>query len=57
MASDAANPATGILSFAAGEGSGLGLHIVKKIIDKHDGKIEIESSPGSTAFSVFIPTS
>jgi PAS domain S-box-containing protein len=42
---------------AAGEGSGLGLHIVKKIIDKHKGKIEIESRLGKTVFSVMIPTS
>jgi PAS domain S-box-containing protein len=39
----------------AGEGSGLGLDIVKKIIDKHHGKIEVESTPGRTTFSVQLP--
>jgi PAS domain S-box-containing protein len=39
----------------AGEGSGLGLDIVKKIIDKHHGKIEVESQPGRTTFTVQLP--
>jgi signal transduction histidine kinase len=39
----------------AGEGSGLGLDIVHKIIDKHHGKIEFESQPGRTTFSVCLP--
>lgn len=38
-----------------GEGSGLGLDIVKKIIEKHSGRIEVESQPGKTTFTVFLP--
>ena len=40
---------------APGEGSGLGLDIVNKIIKKHQGKIEVESIPGQTIFKVFLP--
>lgn len=39
----------------AGEGSGLGLDIVKKIIDKHQGAIVVESRPGKTTFRVTLP--
>lgn len=38
-----------------GEGSGLGLNIVKKVIEKHQGKIEVASVPGNTAFTVILP--
>lgn len=40
-----------------GEGSGLGLDIVSKIIKKHGGAIEVASEPGQTTFSVFLPIS
>ena len=40
---------------AAGEGSGLGLDIVKKIINKHQGKIDFTSVVGQTTFTVTIP--
>jgi signal transduction histidine kinase len=39
----------------AGEGSGLGLHITQKIINKHQGKIDFQSQPGNTKFSVWLP--
>jgi signal transduction histidine kinase len=39
----------------AGEGSGLGLHISQKIIDKHQGQMKVESRPGHTQFSVWLP--
>ncbi len=39
----------------AGEGSGLGLDIVKKIIAKHNGEISVESEPGKTTFFVSLP--
>ncbi|VEP12921.1 Multi-sensor signal transduction histidine kinase [Hyella patelloides LEGE 07179] len=38
-----------------GEGSGLGLHICQKIIDKHQGNIAVESEPGTTIFSIWLP--
>jgi signal transduction histidine kinase len=40
---------------STGEGSGLGLDIVQKIIKKHEGKIEVESTPGQTCFTVLLP--
>jgi signal transduction histidine kinase len=40
---------------AMGEGTGLGLSIVKNIIDKHEGRIEVESTSGHTIFKVWLP--
>ncbi|MDY7013343.1 MAG: ATP-binding protein, partial [Cyanobacteriota bacterium] len=39
----------------AGEGSGLGLDIVGKIVEKHQGRIELESAPGRTTFRIWLP--
>ena len=38
-----------------GEGSGLGLDIVRKILQKHHGAIEFTSVPGCTVFEVSLP--
>lgn len=39
-----------------GVGSGLGLDIVKKIVDKHHGRIDVQSEVGvGTTFSVYLP--
>lgn len=38
-----------------GEGSGLGLHIAKKVLDQHQGKIDFDSQPGHTQFKVWLP--
>lgn len=44
------------LSPLQGKGEGLGLAIVQRIIDRHQGQIEVESVPGNgTTFHVFLP--
>ena len=39
----------------AGEGSGLGLHIIGKILEKHAGALYLESEVGKTRFTVILP--
>lgn len=38
-----------------GEGSGLGLDIVKRIVEKHHGTIGVNTEPGRTTFIVYLP--
>jgi signal transduction histidine kinase len=40
-----------------GEGMGMGLEIVKKIIAGHEGEITVRSEPGGTTFEVCLPVS
>ncbi len=39
----------------ASKGNGIGLAIVKKIVDLHNGKINAESGEGLTTFTVYLP--
>ena len=38
-----------------GEGTGLGLDIVRRLVQRHDGTIEVDSRPGRTEFRVCLP--
>ncbi|MCP4397365.1 MAG: GHKL domain-containing protein [bacterium] len=37
------------------EGTGLGLYIVRQIVEKHNGNITVNSRPGQTSFEVQLP--
>ncbi|NLB78552.1 MAG: two-component sensor histidine kinase, partial [Clostridiaceae bacterium] len=39
-----------------GEGTGLGLDIVKRIVEEIDGKINVETKPDETTFNVWLRT-
>ena len=38
-----------------GKGTGLGLDIVRRLVDRNDGVIEVDSAPGRTEFRVTLP--
>ena len=38
-----------------GKGTGLGLDIVRRLLQRHDGEIAVESTPGRTEFQVRLP--
>ncbi|CAH1002404.1 Adaptive-response sensory-kinase SasA [Neolewinella maritima] len=38
-----------------GEGTGMGLDIVRRVIDHHNGSVAVESEPGHTVFRVCFP--
>jgi signal transduction histidine kinase len=40
---------------AVGEGTGLGLDTVQRIVKKHHGTIQVTSHPGDTRFQVWLP--
>lgn len=39
-----------------GQGTGLGLDTVQRIVKKHRGNIQVNSAPGQTRFQVWLPT-
>jgi signal transduction histidine kinase len=39
-----------------GKGTGLGLDIVRRLLDRNDGAVDVQSEPGRTEFRVTLPT-
>ena len=37
------------------KGSGIGLSMVFRIVQLHDGEVEVQSTPGGTKFTLFFP--
>ena len=40
---------------SVGQGTGMGLDIVRRLLKQQDGKIDVESRPGRTEFEVRLP--
>jgi signal transduction histidine kinase len=40
-----------------GQGTGIGLDLVKRVIKRHNGEIKLRSVPGKTEFTICIPVS
>jgi nitrogen-specific signal transduction histidine kinase len=38
-----------------GEGTGIGLDLVKRVIEHHHGEVKVHSTPGCTKFEINIP--
>ncbi|HYP06749.1 MAG TPA: ATP-binding protein, partial [Bryobacteraceae bacterium] len=38
-----------------GDGTGLGLDVVRRIVQRHHGELRLESAPGRTCFQVILP--
>ncbi|MEM1117806.1 MAG: ATP-binding protein [Bacteroidota bacterium] len=38
-----------------GQGTGLGLDVVQRIVGQHEGRVTVESEPGQTTFTVCLP--
>jgi signal transduction histidine kinase len=37
------------------KGSGLGLAVVRRIVDAHDGRLDLRTSPGGTTIRITLP--